>query len=139
MRTAPEAFSSSLEDEASQDLAFFARRLPNTFGCFVDGVLVGTAGLFVAPGSKLRHKGLLVGVYLRPAHRGRGLARRMMESAIQAARDAGLASLRLGVTVGNAPAENLYHALGFRRYGIEPDAIRVDGTGHDEALMVLDL
>jgi ribosomal protein S18 acetylase RimI-like enzyme len=139
LRMSPEAFSSSYDDEAGQDLGFFARRLPNTFGCFVDGVLVGTAGLVVAAGVKMRHRGTIVGVFLSPAYRGRGLARRLMESVIAAARDDGLASVRLAVTVGNVSAERLYGALGFRRYGVEPDAIRVDGVGFDEALMVLDL
>jgi ribosomal protein S18 acetylase RimI-like enzyme len=139
LRVSPEAFSSSYDDEAGQDLGFFARRLPNTFGCFVGDVLVGTAGLVVAAGVKMRHRGTIVGVFLLPAYRGRGLARRLMESVIVAAREAGLASLRLGVTVGNEPAERLYGALGFRCYGIETDAIRVGGVGFDEALMVLDL
>jgi len=139
LRMSPEAFSSCYDDEAREDLGFFARRLPNTFGCFVDGALVGTAGLVVSAGAKVRHRGTVVGVFLLPAYRGHGLARRLMDGVIAAAREAGLESLRLGVTVGNEPAERLYVALGFRRYGVEPDAIRVDGVGFDEALMVLDL
>ena len=139
LRSHPEAYSSSFEDEANEPLEFFARRMPNIFGCFVGETLAGTASLVVAPGLKLRHKGLVVGVFLDPAHRGRGLARALMEAVIEAARADGLVALRLGVTIGNEPAERLYRALGFRQYGVEVDAIRIDDVEFDEALMALDL
>lgn len=138
LRQHPEAYSSAFEDEAHQPLEFFARRLPNTFGCFVDGALAGVAGLVVSPGAKLRHKGLVVGVYLDPAHRGQGLSRPLMESVIQEARNDGLHALLLVVTVGNEPAERLYRSLGFRQYGIEADAMRIGDARFDEALMKLD-
>lgn len=139
LRSHPEAYSSSFEDELKEPTEFFARRIPSIFGCFVGDTLVGTASLVVATGLKLRHKGLVVGVFLDPAHRGRGLARALMEAVIEAARADGLVALRLGVTIGNEPAERLYRALGFRQYGVEVDAIRVGGVGFDEALMALDL
>lgn len=139
LRSHPEAYSSSFEDELKEPTAFFARRIPSIFGCFVGDTIVGTASLVVATGLKLRHKGLVVGVFLDPTHRGRGLARALMEAVIEAARADGLVALRLGVTIGNEPAERLYRALGFRQYGVEVDAIRVGGVGFDEALMALDL
>lgn len=139
LRSHPEAYSSSFEDELKEPTEFFARRIPSIFGCFVGDTLVGTASLVVATGLKLRHKGLVVGVFLDPTHRGRGLARALMEAVIEAARADGLVALRLGVTIGNEPAERLYRALGFRQYGVEVDAIRVGGVGFDEALMALDL
>lgn len=135
----PEAYSSSHEDEAGQPMAFFADRATRTFGCFVGDALVGMAGLIVPPGTKTRHKGLIVSVYLRPAHRGHGLARQLMEFVIAEARSANLALVQLAVTVGNAPAERLYQALGFQSYGTEKDAIRVDGVSFDETLMWLAL
>lgn len=74
-----------------------------------------------------------------PSHRGHGLVRRLMEAVFQEARAAGLSAVRLGVTVGNEPAERLYRALGFRQYGVEVEAIRVGDLGFDEALMELAL
>lgn len=121
MRTHPEAYRSSFEDESEEPLDLFARRSASILGCFVDGTLVGTAGPIIPPGIKVRHKGLVVGVYPTPAHRGHGLA-----------------ALRLGVTIGNEPALRSYRALGFREYGIEADAIRVGDIGYDEAPMVLE-
>jgi ribosomal protein S18 acetylase RimI-like enzyme len=139
LRTDPVAFSSAHADEAAQPSAFFAARMPNTFGCFVDDALVGSVGLIVAPGEKVRHRGTIVGMYVRQEHRGHGHARQLMAFAIATARAAGLSSVRLAVTVGNAAAEALYRELGFRPYGVEPDAIRVDGIRYDETLMLLDL
>lgn len=135
----PEAFSSSYEDEVGQPMAFFVDRVSRMFGCFVGEALVGMAGLIVAAGTKTRHKGLIVSVYLRPAHRGHGLARQLMDFVIAEARGAGLAQVQLAVTVGNVPAERLYVGLGFQAYGVERDAIRVDGTRYDETLMSLNL
>ncbi len=108
-----------------------------TFGCFVDGALVGITGLMVSPRLKLRHKGTIVGVYLQPAHRSHGLARRLIETAIEEARRAGVISLLLNVTVGNEPAERLYYGLGFRRYGLEERALRIGDDYVDEAMMSL--
>ncbi len=143
LRLHPEAFSSALEDEAAESLESFARKIvppPGaTLGCFVDGKLVGIAGLIVSPRVKLRHKGTLVGVYLDPLHRGQSRARRLVEAVIQEARLAGLISLHLSVTVGNEAAERLYRALGFRCYGVEERALRIDDGYVGEAMMVLDL
>jgi RimJ/RimL family protein N-acetyltransferase len=140
----PEAFGSSFEEEAPLDLAGFARMVPEappsaTFGGFAGPALVGIAALFVAPRLKQCHKGTINGVYVRPEHRGTGLARQLMSSVIAAAQDANLALLHLTVTVGNEPARRMYLRLGFQPYGVERRALRVNGTWYDNELMALDL
>lgn len=139
----PEAFLSAYEDEAAEPLDSYKRMIATapsaTFGCFVGGVLVGIAGLTISPRLKLRHKGTIVGVYLQPAHRSRGLARQLIQTVIEEARQVGIVGLHLHVTVGNEAAERLYRALGFRRYGVEERALRIAGRFFDEAMMVLDL
>jgi GNAT superfamily N-acetyltransferase len=143
LRNHPEAFSSAYEDEAAESLDTYKRMIATppsaTFGYFVDGALAGIAGLIVSPRLKLRHKGLIVGVYLQPAHRSHGLARRLIETVIEEGRRVGVISLHLNVTVGNEPAERLYYALGFRRYGVEERALRIGDVYVDEAMMSLDL
>ncbi len=110
-----------------------------TFGGFVDEALVGIAGLVVSDRQKLRHKGLLVGIYVDPANRGGGLARSLVERVIQEARSAGLLTLQLHVSVGNAPAERLYRGLGFQVFGVEERALRVGDRFVDDIMMVLRL
>ena len=53
-------------------------------------------------------------LYLRSAYRGTGLARRLTESALQAARDLGYDRIRLDTLPQMAAAQRLYEDLGFR-------------------------
>jgi ribosomal protein S18 acetylase RimI-like enzyme len=140
----PEAFGSSYEEESAYAPEDFGRFLPEsapggTFGAFVDGALVGVAALVVPPKLKQRHKGDLMAVYLAPAHRRAGLARRLIEAILAEARAGGLLSVRLTVTVGNQAARRLYLGLGFVPYGLERRAVCVDGVFHDDELMALEL
>lgn len=143
LRDHPEAFGASYEDEVARSLEMTARRLDGgplnrVFGTFAGDDLLGTAGFIVPDRSaKSRHKGLLVGVHVAPAHRGRALGRSLVAAVIAHARTH-VVLLQAGVGVDNTPALRLYESLGFRRYGLEEKALRVDGAFIDEALIVLD-
>ena len=65
--------------------------------------------------------------------------RRLMDALIAHARREGLKHLVLTVTDGNGPAKHLYESAGFRSFGIEPDAIRVDGRAYAKNHMHLEL
>jgi GNAT superfamily N-acetyltransferase len=63
-------------------------------------------------------------LFVRPAHRGQGLGRRLVEAAIGAARGGGQRHLRLDTLPGMAEAIALYRSMGFepiRRYNTNPD------------------
>ncbi|MGQ3284480.1 GNAT family N-acetyltransferase [Bosea sp. (in: a-proteobacteria)] len=143
LRDHPEAFGASHEDEAARSLDMTTRRLDGgplncVFGAFAGENLIGTAGFIVPDRSpKSRHKGLLVGVHVAPAHRGHGLGRALVKAVIDHAR-AHVVLLQAAAGVANAPALRLYESLGFRHYGREDKALRVDGVFIDEALIVLD-
>ena len=76
LRRHPEAFSSSWEDESSRSLDWFAGRLEDNaiFGASsaVDPTLAGVVGLHVLEAVKLRHKGVLWGMFVQPEHQGTG-------------------------------------------------------------------
>jgi GNAT superfamily N-acetyltransferase len=55
----------------------------------------------------------LAELYVRPARRGRGLGRALMEAAIQGARDRGADWMDIGVDEPDLPARRLYESLGF--------------------------
>jgi RimJ/RimL family protein N-acetyltransferase len=136
----PEAFTSSAEEEdsAAGD-ARLARRLSGSgermLGAFDAEALVGTIGLNVDPRAKVRHRGLVVGMYVVPEQCGRGVGRALVEAQIAQASAAGLSGLHLTVTAGNDAARRLYERAGFAVVGRDPDAVRIDGTSYDKLIM----
>jgi RimJ/RimL family protein N-acetyltransferase len=140
LRSHPEAFGASWEDEASQPLAWFAERLERNavFGAesHIAPALAGTVGFLVPEAAKLKHKGLLWGMFVRPEAQGAGLGAaliaRVLEHAAQVVEE-----VRLTVVASNTAAVRLYARAGFVQYGLERRALKVGGQYHDELLMAL--
>jgi len=141
----PEAFSSSVEDEARVAPDLLARRLaprpevPHdaVFGAFEGDRLIGLAGLAVDPRAKVRHRGRVFGMYVARECAGRGVGAMLLAALIEHARRAvELDSLVLTVTAGNDSARRLYERAGFASFGLEPGAVRVDGLAFDKVHMV---
>jgi ribosomal protein S18 acetylase RimI-like enzyme len=136
LREHPQAFTSSLEEEQSRPLAWAQARLrddpqrPHDFflGGFLGDALVGTVGLQGRYRAKERHNATVVGLYVAPEAARRGLGQALMAVLLAQARALpGLAQLDLTVTEGNTAALTLYQRCGFTAFGMQPDAIRVDG------------
>ena len=80
-----------------------------------DGVAVGYIGcLFVAG------EGDITNVAVHPAHRRRGIAAKLVEALLDAARDEGITAIHLEVRAGNTPAIALYESRGFCPDGVRP-------------------
>jgi ribosomal protein S18 acetylase RimI-like enzyme len=140
LKSDPEAFGSTFETEHAQPLDSFAERLDNSavFGAFDGADLLGIAGFVVRRGAKESHKGLLWGMYVRPAARRTGVGRRLVEAVIDFARRH-VELLQLTVVSDNQRAQRLYASLGFVEYGIEKHSLKQGGRYFDEILMALDL
>jgi RimJ/RimL family protein N-acetyltransferase len=137
----PEAFASSWEYEAEKPISWWSERLEtNTvFGGWVNhSPLVGLAGLRVQDGVKVRHKGVLWGMYVRSEARGSGLAAALVQQVIEHARTV-VEEIRLTVVASNAAARRLYSAAGFKEYGLERRALKIGCEYHDDVLMALPL
>lgn len=137
LRLHPEAFGSAYEEQKDLPLESFARRLRDTafFGAFDAADLVGSVGLDVQRSLKSSHIGSLIGVYLRKTHRGKGIARALVLTALEHA-ESRVLQVHLGVGTENLPAIGLYESLGFARYGTEPRSLCVNGRYIDEHMMV---
>ena len=144
LREHPDAFTSSFEEENLRSLADTEKRLsPNSetvmWGAFVDGTLAGVVGMTRETRLKNRHKATLVAMYVAPEFGGQGLGLALVQTVIQAARAARLELLVLTVTDTNKQAAALYARAGFASFGIEPDAIRVNGVPFGKQHMYLQL
>ncbi|MEV7072296.1 GNAT family N-acetyltransferase [Streptomyces sp. NPDC091972] len=81
---------------------------------------VGTVGLAFPDKPNSRHRAELVKLMVHRDARGHGLGRRLLGTAEQAARSAGITLLHLD-TETDSPAERLYGSAGWTRAGIIPD------------------
>jgi GNAT superfamily N-acetyltransferase len=137
LRTHPEAFAASFEQESAQPGAFFTGRLKSSaiLGAFLGEHLTGIAGFMVHSGPKQAHKGMLWGMYVRPPGRGLGLGGHLVEAVLDRARGT-VELIQLSVVSDNDAAHRLYASHGFVAYGIEERALKVEGRYLDDVLMV---
>lgn len=106
----PEAYGASHDDWAGRPLPDFAAQLEAgcIFGAVSGDDLIGSTAL-VADGQA----GEIASVYVRPDHRGRGVARRLLKRAVKEARARGMQGLTLSVSRQNPPAMAFYRRAGF--------------------------
>jgi RimJ/RimL family protein N-acetyltransferase len=136
LQASPEAFGSTFEVENAQPLSWFSDRLGSStvLGAFRDAELVGMAGFAVQQGQKRAHKGILWGMYVRPAVRKASVGRRLVEAICNFARQQ-VELIQLTVVRDNEQARSLYARLGFLEYGVEKNALKQDGRYYDEVFM----
>jgi RimJ/RimL family protein N-acetyltransferase len=136
----PEAFLNSYEEESRWSDEGFKQDLIKTvvFGAFVDTRLVGVIEFMPFEQNKAKHKGTILGIYLKPENRGQGIAGELVNSVIEYARGKILQLYTTAVT-DNASGMRLYQKHGFEVYGTEVRSLCVDGKFYDERLMMLKL
>jgi RimJ/RimL family protein N-acetyltransferase len=143
LREHADAFTSSYEDDAKKPVEDSAKRLGKGdaafWGAWQGGELVGMVGLEYETRAKNRHKATVVGMYVAPERAGAGIGRQLFEALLAQAKRDRVELLVLTVTDGNGAATRLYERLGFRSFGVEPKAIKVDGRYYGKNHMALDL
>jgi GNAT superfamily N-acetyltransferase len=137
LRRHPREFRTDADEEARRPIAEVAERLAGnvTIGAFEGETLVGVGTVTRESRAKLRHKMMLVGMYVAESARGTGAADGIIERLLQVARDAGMTGVYLTVIVDNGRAKRVYERRGFVTYGVEPMAVRYGDGYLDEALM----
>ena len=143
-RKNPVQMGLTYEEELTRTLDSFRSQLsfthPNAmFGSFVQGELVATAAVgYTSKFPSSRHKMVMWGVFTSPRYRRRGLSRQVVEAAIKHAFSNGVHRINLQVYIPNEPAIALYKAIGFVEYGIESEAIYINGQYHDGIHMTIE-
>jgi ribosomal protein S18 acetylase RimI-like enzyme len=138
----PDAFTSSAEAEAAKPLsAAEARLAPEgqdvVFGAFVDEALAGVVGFSREQRLKNRHIAAVFGMFVAPEFRRRGIGRALIRHLVASTKQQpGLEQLVLTVTQSNEAARTLYESEGFRSYGVEPRALRIEDRYYDKNHMV---
>ncbi len=142
----PEAFGSSDVEHRRLTIETIRARIgfdpENKFviGAWVEGQLVGSAGLVRESNIKERHKARLWGVFVKANLRGQGMGRRMLSELLRrAAKVDGLEQIILAVAAPQPAAVALYRSLGFVSFGREPRALKIGDRYVDEEYMVLRL
>jgi RimJ/RimL family protein N-acetyltransferase len=133
----PEAFQSTYESSADLPLDAYAQRLRQyaVFGGFGDGVLCGFVGFHPLKNPKIRHKGILWGMYVKPSARGTGLAEAIVESVVEHARGR-VEQILLSIITENERARRFYEKMGFEAYGLERRALKIGDAYYDEEFRV---
>ncbi|MBS0631549.1 MAG: GNAT family N-acetyltransferase [Verrucomicrobia bacterium] len=100
-----------------------------------DGKIIGTAQLAAETRANGRHRAEVQKVLVRPTHRRRGLARRLMAEVEARARTRGITLLFLDTSEGRSGAQALYEQLGYTYAGGIPGyALDPDGTPAKNAI-----
>lgn len=103
------------------------------------GKLVGMMVIMRGDVPKTAHNANIYSVYVDPSARGLGLGDGLMEACLDWAKRQALRLVKLSVVASNASALKLYLRHGFVVYGVEPEALYVNDSYHDELLLVLRL
>ena len=144
----PASFLASHEEEAGASMDEVRARLRAShgpsddfvLGAFHDIRLVGMIGLYCETRVNAHHKAKIWGVFVAREARGRGVGRALVEETVRRARMVpGLRQLQLSVSKRTPAARRLYRAVGFKTWGVEPDALCIGGTMVDEEHMALEL
>lgn len=136
----PENFASSYSEAKILPDDDFKSMLDNNFifGAFDDDNLVGIVGYYKNSALKIKHKGVIWGLYLQKEYRAQGISSNLFSELIGHAKDK-VSILQLSVNIENKSAINLYKKYGFKIYGQENNAMYVNEKYIDEYLMCLEL
>lgn len=141
LRDSPESFASTNEEEVNtrkERFSAIANHHTNfILGAFDGNVLVGMAGFMKDEKTKLKHKGMIWGMFVSTDIQGRGIGKSLLQEAINIAfKDSELLQIKLAVVSTNQKAISLYEKLGFTTYGVEKKSLQAKGKFYDDFLMV---
>ena len=144
LKNYPASFGSSYEEEsASPKLGFEAnieQQLNSKFiiGAFDGEKLIGICGFAQETRVKVKHRGLIIQMYIQPQYQGKKLGLQLLQTTIhEAFKLPDLEQIVLGVITTNESAKKIYEQAGFKEFGTHPHYLKIGDKYFDERLMVL--
>lgn len=145
LKNHPLSFGPTYESQVVRDKLHYESLLENEegienmFAAFDGERLIGTCFFSPEEYEVRKHWGQLVQVYVTSDYRGKDVARKLMQYAIDKVfENPAIEYITLGVAEGNMPAYNLYKKLGFTEYGLQKDYMRKNGVSVNEIFMRLE-
>ena len=146
LKQAPEAFLTSYEDAIKREnpIAQVARNFTDeenyTYGAFEGDELIGVVTLLQEKAEKIKHRANIYAMYVTPKKQGIGVGNALLTEAINKAKTIEvIEKINLSVVATNEAAKKLYSSLGFKVYGLEEKAMKVNGVYLDDEHRVLHL
>jgi L-amino acid N-acyltransferase YncA len=100
-----------------------------------DGEVAGWLGLRSFYGRPAYHRTVESAVYVAPAHRRRGVARRLLAHALAQCPGLGIHNVLAFVFAHNAPSIELFERQGFHGWGLLPRVCEMDGIERDVRIL----
>ena len=120
-------------EELRMLIAAHASGLAYPFGIVADGRLVG--GLTLTGVVRRAFMSCSVGYWMAGSHTGRGLATQALQEATDYAFDRlGLHRVEAATLVDNVASQRVLAKVGFERYGVAPQFLRIAGRWQDHVL-----
>ena len=136
LRTPEECVKYTYESEKKLFEDWKASETTCAMVCVVDGKVAGNCHIEFKRSMKTRHRAS-IGIALMKEFWNLGIGTKMFEEMIRVAKERpGVTQLELEFIEGNSRARALYEKMGFRIYGVVPDAIKLkDGRLVNEYCM----
>ncbi len=144
LREHPEAFGADYAQNEARPMDYWRALMQRgqgndqqiTFVAEQGDKLCGMMVIVRGDSPKTAHSANIYSVFVDPSVRGQGVATRLIEACLAWAKRQSLRLIKLSVVANNASALKLYLRHGFVIYGVEPEALCVDGVYYDELLLV---
>ena len=107
-------------------------------GAFIDNELVGVMTIAGEGAPKLRHRVNLFAVYVTPEVRGKRVGTALLQEVVKYTKQMPhVEKINLTVVSTNKAAIKLYEKVGFKSFGLEHHAMKMNDTYVDEIYMSL--
>lgn len=133
LKNDPFAFGTSLDEETSLAPEIWQERIGNALFALDSDVPIGMVGIIYLQRKKQRHIAHIVGFYVKPEYRGRGIGKRLLlEALTQIKAKDNIIKVGLSVNSSQSDAIRMYENLGFKTVGLLEKEINVEGSFCDQ-------